>query len=94
MNVTNVNDNAPQFDDGPSLELSVAEYTPMGHTVWSLSAHDDDDDDVSDNDGDGASGGLIFQLESASVEGVVEVREAGQVVLAASPDYLAYEQVG
>ena len=85
VNVTDVNDNAPEFDDGPSLVLFVAENTPVGHTLWSLTAHDADDPVT--------NGELLYEVELATAAGVLSVSRQGDILLLASPDYEALQQV-
>ena len=85
VDVTDVNDNAPQFVDGPSLVLFVVENTPVGHTLWSLTVHDADQADT--------NGALLYEVRSATVADLLNVTIQGDVVLLASPDYETVQEV-
>ncbi len=47
VNLSNVNDNDPEFDEAPATSLSVPENTARGHGITNYSASDADGDSVS-----------------------------------------------
>ncbi|KAL8603768.1 hypothetical protein ACOMHN_024384 [Nucella lapillus] len=85
VNITDVNDNPPQFAHGLSLVLHVPEHTPAGHTVWSLSVRDADQSTT--------NGPWLFQVDSATVANVLTVTSGGQIQLLRSPVYDSLKQV-
>ncbi|XP_076447691.1 protocadherin Fat 4-like [Babylonia areolata] len=85
VNVTDVNDNTPQFEDGQILVLHVAEHTPAGHSVGSLRVLDADQPDT--------NGPLLFRVDSVTVQNVLTVTGEGQIQLTSSPDYETFHRV-
>ncbi|KAK7101764.1 protocadherin Fat 4-like isoform X2 [Littorina saxatilis] len=83
--VTDVNDHAPQFADGPFLELYTAEHTTAGHRLWTLSVTDADQSDT--------SGTLVYEIVSATEAGMLNVTAQGDLVLLVSPDYETVQKV-
>ncbi len=93
VNLSNVNDNEPEFDSAPATQLSVAENTVRGTTLANYSATDADGDTVTYSLSGGDAGsfsidgyGNLMTLESLDADRQVPCGSAGCSVTVIASD--------